>query len=127
MSRIHEALKKAAGERQAQRAGSSPEGINLSVDQLADVALPDARVLAVEPQARLGGTGFEVHVFEEFVKKCPHPEWRINPLLSVFGHGENPAVGAERFRTLRSRLFQAIRTKLSPRLSSHGEEQERGH
>ena len=111
MSRIHEALKKAAGERQAQRAGSSPEGINLSVDQLADVALSDARVLAVEPQARLGGTGFELNAFEEFVKKCPHPEWRINPRLSVFGHGENPAVGAERFRTLRSRLFQVASTR----------------
>ena len=110
MSRIHEALKKAAGERQARRADAAPQGTDLSVDQLADAVLPDARAVSVEPQVRLDGTGFDVQFFEDFVKKCTHPVWRINPRLSVFGHGQDPT-GAERFRTLRSRLFQVATTR----------------
>ena len=106
MSRIHEALKKAAGERQAQRAEAAPQGVDLSVDQLAEVVLPDARAISAESQLRLGGAGHGIQAFQDFVKKCAHPVWRINPRLSVFGHGESPTAGAERFRTLRSRLFQ---------------------
>jgi protein-tyrosine kinase len=116
MSRIHEALKKAAGERQAQRADSAPQGVDLSLDQLANVVLPDGRTVSAEPPLRLGGTGFEVQVFQDFVKKCTHPVWRINPRLSVFGHGDSPTVGAERFRTLRSRLFQVATTQPLKRL-----------
>jgi len=106
MSRIHEALKKAAGERQAQRTDSATHGVDLSVDQLAEAVLPDARALAEEPHVGLRGIGLQVQDYQNFVKKCAHPVWRMNPQLSVFAQGESPTVGAERFRTLRSRLFQ---------------------
>jgi protein-tyrosine kinase len=49
----------------------------------------------------------EVQIFQDFAKKCSHPAWTINPQFSVFSHQGVAPAGAERFRTLRSRLFQA--------------------
>jgi len=44
--------------------------------------------------------------FEEFKKHCTPVTWKIEPSASVFSaHSEN-RVGAEKFRTLRSRLYQ---------------------
>lgn len=112
MSRIREALKKAAEERQA-RLGDlpTPKGIDLSVDELTNVALPDDRTVSQEQDARLHAPSFEVQIFQDFVKKCSHPTWRINPQFCVFSHQDNTAAGAERFRTLRSRLFQVAATR----------------
>jgi len=54
--------------------------------------------------------------YEDLVKRCAHPEWRLDPLNSVF---QNPKIGhsvAERFRTLRSRLHQIAGTRTLRRL-----------
>jgi capsular exopolysaccharide synthesis family protein len=106
MSRIHEALKKAAEERNAQ-------SVNRPVSDL--VELPDKSTLgeieSVEAVARPGiGTRPKLEQgvikFEEFRKRCTPVTWRIDPSASVFSAHMNHQVGAEKFRTLRSRLYQ---------------------
>ena len=44
--------------------------------------------------------------FEDFAKRCPPTTWRIEPSASVFSAHMDHQVGAEKFRTLRSRLYQ---------------------
>jgi capsular exopolysaccharide synthesis family protein len=107
MSRIHEALKKAAQERSAQVGDlSAPKMVDLSAEALTVAALPDERVVLGEPVTLADRPAEESQIFQNFVKKCTHPGWKINPQFSVFSSQANTPAGAERFRTLRSRLFQ---------------------
>jgi protein-tyrosine kinase len=107
MSRIHEALKKAAQERNALLADpSAPRLVDLSAEGLTSAVLPEIGPAPSLEQAMLSSRPSDVvQIFQEFIKKCSHPGWRINPHFSVFSPKASPA-GAERFRTLRSRLFQ---------------------
>jgi len=106
MSRIHEALKKAAEERSTQTA-------NPAVSDLVDLSSrPPAAELVqtnVGPSARGKSPQKlepEVLQYEEFKRRCSPVTWSIEPSASVFSaHMENQ-VGAEKFRTLRSRLHQ---------------------
>jgi protein-tyrosine kinase len=106
MSRIHEALKKAAQERSAQlAAGAEPTFL-----EVADV--PHTAI----PGSELEDRSIHRHIpieappsylrFEELAKRCAKPRWKIDPRMSVFHGGDESSVGAERFRTLRSRLYQ---------------------
>lgn len=117
MSRIHEALKKAAQERNTQIAShGKPEMIDLSAEGLTGAVLPDnwsgRAVQATHP----GGASSEVQPYQEFVKKSSHPVWNIASRHSVFSHEPSSQAGAERFRTLRSRLFQIAATRPIQRL-----------
>lgn len=96
MSRIHEALRKAAEEKTLQGAATPPADLmDLAVGSPAG-ATP---AFTAESAARSMR-------FEELLKRCAHPTWRINPQLSAFYSKEENPVGAERFRTLRGRLYQ---------------------
>ena len=44
--------------------------------------------------------------FEEFAKRCSRPGWKMGAGASLFNDQTNNAVGTEKFRTLRSRLYQ---------------------
>lgn len=107
MSRIHEALKKAAQERVAQGT------VNPAVPDLLEIANqprvienPPAGKSALPGDSSLPKTQPEALRFEEFRKRCPAVTWRIESSASVFSAVlENHAV-AEKFRTLRSRLYQ---------------------
>jgi protein-tyrosine kinase len=106
MSRIHEALKKAAEERKNKSGnGSITELVELSgsqemVEAGAVVSAPPAAAEQRQKAApRLGQ-------FEEFVKRCTPAVWKIEPSASVFSSHMENRVGAEKFRTLRSRLYQ---------------------
>ncbi len=117
MSRIHEALKKAAQERNAQGANLSDAGpIDVSAESLAGALLadktPHPEGLAVTT-AEDDGTFLR---FQKFVKNCPHPAWKIRPEGSVFCSDSLFPFGAERFRTLRSRLYQISDTQPIRRL-----------
>jgi len=107
MSRIHEALKKAAQERNAQTANRTVSDlVDLSVLGIAAETLPVSRQ-HVDVKTGLGersDTG--VLQFEEFAKLCPHTTWEIEPRTSVFSEQMHNPAGAEKFRTLRSRLYQ---------------------
>ena len=117
MSRIHEALKKAAQERNAQIADRSmPNVVDLSSEEVRGAILPDTGSSLGERGRFSGGPNSEVELFQEFAKKCSHPGWKIDPRFSVFSNVANSPAGAERFRTLRSRLFQVAATQPIRRL-----------
>jgi len=107
MSRIHEALKKAAQERSAQTANRTVSDlVDLSVPGIATETLPVSRQ---HTDLRTGldeRTDTGVLQFEEFAKLCPHTAWKIEPSTSVFSTQMHDPGGAEKFRTLRSRLYQ---------------------
>src|SRR5271168_5319265 len=106
MSRIHEALKKAAEERSSKLAAGS-------ATDLVDVATDFGRAPLVEPahaapvrQDFRSDANPSQFGFEELVKNCVHLKWHPDPRTSVFHGADSKKVGAERFRTLRSRLYQ---------------------
>src|SRR5947209_2833588 len=106
MSRIHEALKKAAQERSAQLAASGQPAF-LEVADAPSMA-PPLRELE-QPVQRPRPTpnqSPEYFRYEDLIQKCAKPTWRIDPRMSVFEGGDEGHIGAERFRTLRSRLHQ---------------------
>src|SRR5215831_398918 len=106
MSRIHEALKKAAEERSAQNAGKTVSDL---VDLSGSVA-PPATVLTAEPRPDNGRVQLKnepaIAQFQEFAKRCTAATWKIEPSASVFSAHMEHQAGAEKFRTLRSRLYQ---------------------
>jgi protein-tyrosine kinase len=108
MSRIHEALKKAAQERSIRRNEDVPREISdLSAEGLASAVKTSTHVAIEEPTTLQGVAPSAVPSrIEQFLAKCPHPAWRLDPRLSVFGPEAKSLAGAERFRTLRSRLLQ---------------------
>jgi len=117
MSRIHEALKKAAQERNSQLAGrATPEVVDLSAEGLTGAVLSDNRPGRGAEGALHSRVDVEVQRYQEFVKKSSHPVWNIDSQSSVFSHELNWQAGAERFRTLRSRLFQIAATQPIRRL-----------
>jgi len=108
MSRIHEALKRAAQERSAQLVA----GLEAQVAEVGGKIRRSDMVssVAAEPttqQPAFAAAKKAVSLnYEELVMRCAHPEWRLDPSTSVF---QNPKLGqgvSERFRTLRSRLYQ---------------------
>src|SRR5262249_2805785 len=116
MSRIHEALKKAAQERSVQLAKSGDTTFaELAAAPTAPVAtepiplsgLEVARIVPPSPAA----DNFAYLRYEDLIAKCASPQWRPDARLSVFEGNEDKQVGAERFRTLRSRLYQIAGTR----------------
>jgi protein-tyrosine kinase len=103
MSRIHEALKKAAAEKTRQGGGAPLSDL---VDLAADVA-PSPLTTSERYSSGIPiGGDLSYLSYEELTRRCAHPTWQINPRMSAF-HGENSdKLLAERFRTLRSRLQQ---------------------
>lgn len=108
MSRIHEALKKAAQERSAQlSAGTLPD---MAVELGA--AVPSEREAQGIPLGDLSAPANpEFLRYENLIAHCAHPAWQIDPQSSVFDGAVPNAMGAERFRTLRSRLYQIAGTR----------------
>jgi protein-tyrosine kinase len=111
MSRIHEALKKAAEERNSQSANRSVSDIVELPGQAALVErAPSDAVAPTEIGTRPKLEPGELK-FEEFRKRLTAVTWRIDPSASVFSAHTNHQVGAEKFRTLRSRLYQIATTQ----------------
>jgi capsular exopolysaccharide synthesis family protein len=107
MSRIHEALKKAAQERSTKNSvGVAQQVVDLSAEGLASgVRLQINPSLAAPPNSAGVSTPVQPPI-EQFFARCRHPVWTIEPKLSVFNPDAKSLAGAERFRTLRSRLLQ---------------------
>jgi len=111
MSRIHEALKKAARERSAQVAAdivpdlaSVKAGVQLPVlvtTQLSEPALRGVAAREIPPNLR----------FQELAARSSHQKWQLDPRMNVFQKTSSGKIGAERFRTLRSRLYQIASTR----------------
>ena len=108
MSRIHDALRKAAQERAAtsgpdlatplpETMVTTPQRAFAGPDVMAATELPAMPALARQ--------GSDLH-FDYLVTQCTHPKWHMDPNVNVFSNAEPNIRGAEHFRTLRSRLYQ---------------------
>jgi protein-tyrosine kinase len=110
MSRIHEALKKAAQERSSQLAASGePSFLEVADAPRMSVPLRELEGPAPRTPDLLEPPGFLR--YEDLIKRCNPARWRIDPRTSVFEGADEANAGAERFRTLRSRLYQIAGTR----------------
>ena len=106
MSRIHDALKKAAQERTARVAASNQTEV---VDVAVDVQrtndkteeLPEREIKDV-----FAAEEASLHNFEDLTKVCPRQPWQPMEQPLLFQNATDEGPGAERFHTLRSRLSQ---------------------
>jgi protein-tyrosine kinase len=113
VSRIHEALKKAAEERAAQLTTGVKAGV---VEAAAEPKLPatlEPEMVRPAPSPRATSSGKQDAGFpyEELVKRCAQQAWRLDALNSVFLNSKPGEGGPERFRTLRSRLYKIASTR----------------
>ena len=108
MSRIHEALKKAATERAANLGLDGRPGleeVEVAGESLVEGALE--RPLSREERKSLIETAQPGSTtWEKFTEKWTKTSWKVDPRFSVFADEALFRHGAEKFRTLRSRLYQ---------------------
>jgi protein-tyrosine kinase len=118
MSRIHEALKKAAEERASSSAsGTAADFIDVSAKQELDRSKVSPEVYPANlPSGVHLSRDSSVHRFEELRRRCSHPTWRLDPRLNSFNDQESEKGGSECFRTLRSRLHQIAATRTLKRI-----------
>jgi capsular exopolysaccharide synthesis family protein len=118
MSRIHEALNKAVQDRSAQgAAGLEADAAEVAVEIQRSVAVePGAARLAGQPRVTVDASQIGPVRYEELVRRCAHPNWRLDRLTSVFQNPTQGRGGSERFLTLRSRLSQIAGTRTLRRL-----------
>lgn len=116
MSRIHEALKKAEIEKAAHllagepatmpQAGNDMDVPVFSTHRIAAETVRPAE--AVRPARAADGAILQ---FDDLVKRCTHPEWKSDSALRISLAGDSGKIVGERFRTLRSRLYQIAGTR----------------
>ena len=111
MSRIHEALKKAAQEKASQAAADTV----LDLEDVAPhfVSPSDVTRQVATPAARIAPTsaGSSFLSFDDLLKCCAHPNWELDPAMNVFLKRDSGRIAREQFRTLRSRLYQIAATR----------------
>ena len=105
MSRIHDALKRAEQERAAstgthvEPAFGPLEGQRENMPSLQPLGATEMPIMA---------SGLN---YETLLARCPQTEWSPDPRTMLFFQEDDSRLGAEEFRTLRSRLYQ-IREKM---------------
>jgi protein-tyrosine kinase len=102
MSRIHEALKKAEGQRPPTWRIPEPGPLNFGGG---DSALGTAEGLQSRRPEEIQTSSHCVRL-EELHSRCVKPGWKLKPENDVFSSRQSSAVCAEQFRTLRSRLYR---------------------
>jgi protein-tyrosine kinase len=116
MSRIHEALKKAAEE----KASQPPVSLSQAFVDVSEEISRSTRVahgLDTAPTNVKGKADKQPLLrFEQLLTRCAHPKWTLDPRMSVFGGADDRKIGAEPFRTLRSRLSQIADTRTLKRI-----------
>jgi capsular exopolysaccharide synthesis family protein len=118
MSRIHEALKKAAQERSSQLAAGSGRVSVEVAGELRQAVATERSFTEVPRQDRASVADNQAGPleYEALVKRCAHPTWRLDAMSSVFQNASAGNGVSERFRTLRSRLLQTATTRTLRRL-----------
>ena len=109
MSRIHEAMTKAAREQTGPDGPNTspfpadfPATLELERNPAADSRALDA-VSHMKSAVPISNAPIEL---EELRNGCAFPKWCLDPRASAFSDRGVSAMGAEQFRTLRSRLYQ---------------------
>lgn len=117
MSRIHEALKKAAEERALQVTTRTESGIADALAEKKPFNLePEIEVVKAPVRAPSPAKPDEGLTYAEVLKRCSRQEWRLDALNSVFVNPKPGEGGPERFRTLRSRLYKIASTRKLKRI-----------
>jgi len=108
MSRIHEALKKAAQERNAQMVGQrGPDLVDLEAEASPRLTVaPGAEPVEIVQETRSAAIPKCATQFDKFVKQCALGNWKTDSRSSIFFRERDNFIVAEKFRTLRSRLYQ---------------------
>src|SRR5258708_11168132 len=117
MSRIHEALKKAAQERGTQLDPTLEAGVGEIAVEIPRPVItgPNIAPLPGPGRATVGSGQNVLAKYEELVRRCAQPEWRLDPFSSFFPSSETRRGGSERCPTFRSRLYQTASTRTLPR------------
>jgi len=111
MSRIREALKRAAEERSAQTGQRAEDFMDILRGAPSAAAPADLGKLDLQE-----ATEFVNPDLNTLFAECKKVRWHFEPRFSVFANEENHRSGAEKFRTLRSRLCQISATRPLRRL-----------
>jgi len=112
MSRIHEALKRAAEERSAQlAAGSQANEAKVPSEGGLLTRGPEITRPAVSVRSITSGNANTFLRYEDLGKRCVKLQWRIDPHHGAFMNSRPGQEGPERFRTLRSRLYKIASTR----------------
>jgi len=111
MSRIREALKRAAEERSAQTGQRAEDFMDILRGAPSAAAPADRGKLDLQET-----TEFVNPDLNTLFAECKKVRWHFEPRFSVFANEENHRSGAEKFRTLRSRLCQISATRPLRRL-----------
>lgn len=107
MSRIHDALKRAEQE----RATSLGEHIAPTLEQPESQPVSPPELPQIRSDAPAMPTMTSGFSYEALLARCPQAIWTPDPRTMLFFQEDENRMGAEEFRTLRSRLYQ-IREKL---------------
>jgi protein-tyrosine kinase len=110
MSRIHDALKRAEQEKSTQKPPSDQamssglsfgtEGVDVFTSQV-----PVQANVGTGPVRETRTSAASGVQYEELIRRCAHPQWK-NSAVATSPTDEPGKIAAERFRTLRSRLYQ---------------------
>jgi len=106
MSRIHDALRKAAKEKTSQvlvgeRLDVGPVGVDIPQSILS------AGQVAEQARSTRPSEAGHFLRFDDLIQRCARPEWKPDVGYNLFPRADdNAKMGTERFRTLRSRLYQ---------------------
>jgi protein-tyrosine kinase len=114
MSRIHEALKKAELERSTNRPDRKSEEPAELLGSRQVVKVATEPEIFATPAAVLDSRPAvdpEILQLDELRAKCVKTVWNPDPNFLVFSSSKDFPVGAEQFRTLRSRLYRIRETK----------------
>ncbi len=118
MSRIHDALKRAEQERATSTGGTHVEPAYVEQQEVrADLrndvreevqreTMPSLQQTPVVMTSMASGLSYE-----SLLARCPQSEWTPDARTMLFFQDDDSRIGAEEFRTLRSRLYQ-IREKM---------------
>ncbi len=109
MSRIHDALKRAEQER-ATSTGTHVEPAFEQTELRNDgqsETMPSLQPMTASVMPGLASS----FSYEALLARCPQTEWSPDPRTMLFFQQDENRIGAEEFRTLRSRLYQ-IREKM---------------
>lgn len=103
MSRIHDALKRAEQER-----ATSTGHVEPALEQTENQSMPMPQMQGPGPGGIQAASDMN---YETLLARCPRTNWSPDPQTMLFFQGDENRMGAEEFRTLRSRLYQ-IREKM---------------
>jgi protein-tyrosine kinase len=111
VSRIHEALKKAEQEKAAQSPSTEPNLLDGAGEIVNSTPISASAVLDRQREdTSFSDRGVTLR-YGDLVKRCSHPEWKASSALQISLASESGKIVAERFRTLRSRLYQIAGTR----------------